>query len=155
VRQRALQLDCNTRWDDDEGDAMSVMPTAEQFAAFTEWDHDGPVTMINLLKFAERDGAADGEGSGRDSYRRYGDAVISMVEERGGKVVWSGRPGPLLIGGEHDEWDLVVLVEYPAKEAFLDMVSQPSYQTAHKDRAGGLARTALIPTISGTAVRDL
>jgi uncharacterized protein (DUF1330 family) len=135
---------------------MSVMPTAEQFAAFTEWDHDGPVTMINLLRFAERDGAGgNGESTGRDSYRRYGEAVISMVEERGGKVVWSGRPGPLLIGDEHDEWDLVVLVEYPSKEAFLDMVSQPSYQAAHQDRAGGLARSALIPTISGTAIGDL
>jgi uncharacterized protein (DUF1330 family) len=137
---------------------MSLTPSAEQFTAFTEWDHDGPITMINLLQFAERDGNApdDGEvGSGRDSYRRYGEAAIAMVEERGGKVVWSGRPGPLLIGDAHDEWDLVVLVEYPSKEAFLDMVSQPSYQTAHKDRAGGLARTALIPTVAGSMAEDL
>jgi uncharacterized protein (DUF1330 family) len=135
---------------------MSLTPSAEQFTAFTEWDHDGPVTMINLLKFAERDGARDdAEGTGRDSYGRYGDAVISMVEERGGKVVWSGRPGPLLIGDGHDEWDLVVLVEYPSKEAFLDMVSAPSYQEAHKDRAGGLARTALIPTVAGSMAEGL
>jgi uncharacterized protein (DUF1330 family) len=126
------------------------MPTAEQFTAFSEWDHEGPVTMINLLQFAERDGARDDpDSTGGDSYRRYGDRVIAMVEERGGKVVWSGRPGPLLIGDDHDEWDLVVLVEYPSKDAFLDMVSQPSYQEAHQDRAGGLARTALIPTVAG------
>jgi hypothetical protein len=35
------------------------------------------------------------------------------------------------------------------------MVSAPSYQEAHKDRAGGLARTALIPTVAGSMAEGL
>ena len=54
---------------------------------------EGPVVMLNLLKFKEADG-----GSGAAEYGKYGDSVVQMVEARGGKVLWMGKVDQTLIG---------------------------------------------------------
>ncbi len=68
-----------------------------------------------------------------------------MVESRGGKVVWTGQPEQVLIGDdERDAWDLVVLVSYPSRAAFIDMVTSPKYSESHTHRERGLERTVLL-----------
>jgi len=47
-----------------------------------------------------------------------------------------------------DGWDAIALVEYPSRQAFIDMVSQPDYQKAHTHREAGLERTVLLATAS-------
>ena len=68
-----------------------------------------------------------------------------MVEARGGRVIWTGRPEHVLIGDPAaDAWDLVALVSYPSRAAFIDMVTSPNYGEAHADRERGLDRTVLL-----------
>ena len=68
-----------------------------------------------------------------------------MVEARGGRVIWTGRPEHVLIGDpDADAWDLVALVSYPSRSAFIDMVTSPSYESAHTHRERGLDRTVLL-----------
>ena len=68
-----------------------------------------------------------------------------MVEARGGRVIWTGRPEHVLIGDPAgDDWDLVALVSYPSRAAFIDMVTSPKYEEAHTDRERGLDRTVLL-----------
>src|ERR1700722_18082824 len=104
--------------------------------------------MINLLHFdrsAAPERGAAAENSGKDAYRDYTDQVIKMVEARGGKVIWTGRPEQVLIGDtDADDWDMVALVSYPSRAAFIDMVTSPSYGGAHADRERGLDRTVLL-----------
>ena len=101
--------------------------------------------MLNLLKFKD---VADTGGRGVESYNRYGDTVSRMVEERGGKILWSGRVDQVLIGDEAaNGWDAIALVQYPSRQAFLDMVSGSSYQGAHEHREGGLADTVLLACV--------
>ena len=45
--------------------------------ALKEHPDEGPVTMVNLVKFREQ--SLDGDGSGRDAYRRYGAAVAGQA----------------------------------------------------------------------------
>jgi uncharacterized protein (DUF1330 family) len=129
---------------------MPIGPTKEQIQALVESELETPVVMLNLLKFAERSGgngdAGDGSQSaaGRDSYARYGDRVRSMLEKVGGRVLWQGRADSVVIGGEADDWDAVILVEYPSRKAFLGMTSSPKYQEVSKDRTAGLADSRLI-----------
>ena len=127
---------------------MPIGPTKEQIQALLDSDLEAPVVMLNLLKFAERaggdDGAGDGAQSGRDSYTRYGDRVRSMLEKVGGRILWQGRPDSVVIGGDADDWDAVILVEYPSRKAFIDMTSSPKYQEVSKDRTAGLADSRLI-----------
>ena len=125
---------------------MSIAPTKDQIQALLDSDLDAPVVMLNLLKFAERSGSENGNegGSGRDSYARYGDRVRSMLEKVGGRILWQGRADSVVIGGEADNWDAVILVEYPSRQAFLEMTSSPKYEDVSKDRTAGLADSRLI-----------
>ncbi len=122
---------------------MPIGPTKEQIKALVESDLETPVVMLNLLRFAEREGG-NGTGSGRDSYARYGERVRSMLEQVGGRILWQGRADSVVIGGEGDEWDAVILVEYPSRKAFLEMTSSPKYGDVSKDRTAGLADSRLI-----------
>jgi uncharacterized protein (DUF1330 family) len=123
---------------------MPIGPTKEQIQALLDSDLEAPVVMLNLLKFAERAADGDGAQSGRDSYTRYGDRVRSMLEQTGARILWQGRADSVVIGGDADEWDAVILVEYPSRKAFIDMTSSPKYQEVSKDRTAGLADSRLI-----------
>jgi uncharacterized protein (DUF1330 family) len=141
---------------------MAITPTREQFTEFAHGTREGEVVMINLLHFArpdERAGAGAGKAtSGAGAYREYSDQVVKMVESRGGKVIWTGRPENVLIGdSEADDWDLVALVSYPSRAAFIDMVTSPKYEEAHTHRERGLDRTVLLacePVLNALAPRE-
>ena len=127
----------------EQGVVMSaIRPNKEQFIELVESPDDEPVVMLNLLKFKPT--ADDGESSGASEYAKYGDSVVQMVEDRGGKVLWMGRVDQTLIGDPSDRWDSVALVEYPSRKAFIDMVSASEYEKAHEHRESGLERTVLI-----------
>ena len=122
---------------------MSIRPNAEQFVEYARSDLDGEVVMLNLLKF-KTSGREESE-SGRDAYNRYGDAVVKMVEDRGGRLLWGGSARHVFIGDvDANDWDAVMLVSYPSRQAFLDMVSTPEYEAAHEHRSDGLADTVII-----------
>ena len=113
----------------------AITPNLDQFQALAAAPDEGPVVMLNLLKFRE---------GGSESYLRYGDTAISMIEERGGRLLWSGRAEQVLIGDPAADWDVVLLVEYPSRSAFIEMVSSPEYLEAHADREAGLERTIVV-----------
>jgi uncharacterized protein (DUF1330 family) len=108
----------------------------EGFAAFAARAGDGaPVVMLNLLAFRP-------EG-GEERYLEYGAAVAPLLEKAGGRIVFAGAPSPVLIGTEG--WDLVALVEYPSRQAFLDMIGSEEYQAVAHLRTEALAKGELHP----------
>jgi len=119
-----------------------ITPNREQFEQLAHAPDEGPVVMLNLLKF--KASATDRGGSGADAYQRYGEAAVEMVEARGGKVLWAGRGDQILIGDPGEDWDQVVLVEYPSRKAFIEMVTTPEYDDAHQHREQGLERTVVV-----------
>ncbi len=120
----------------------SISPNADQFRELAAAEDEGPVVMLNLLKYKAQ--ADAGDATGEEAYREYGDTAVAMIEKRGGRVIWAGRADQILIGDPAADWDTVLLVEYPSRAAFLDMVSQPEYQDAHKHRESGLERTVVV-----------
>ena len=93
-------------------------PNEAAFAALSKRAGDGPVYMLNLLEFRPGDGA--------ERYVEYGEAVAPMLLRAGGKPIFAGRPSESLIG--EGDWHLMVLVSYPTRQAFLDMIASPEYQ---------------------------
>lgn len=104
---------------------------------------EGPVTMLNLLKF--RDRSLDGDGTGRDAYDRYARVARGLVEARGGRVVWAGAVelAALHEGGDV-AWDTALLVYYPSRAAFLEMVTSPEYLKANVHRTNGLEKHLIL-----------
>jgi uncharacterized protein (DUF1330 family) len=89
------------------------------FGEFAARAEDGrPVVMLNLLRFKP-----DG---GEERYVEYGAAVAPSLEKVGGRIVWAGKPAAPLLGERG--WDMVALVEYPTRQAFLDMIGSPAYR---------------------------
>jgi uncharacterized protein (DUF1330 family) len=118
-------------------------PNAEGMAAFNEAAGDGkPVTMLNLLRFKP-----DG---GRERYAEYGAAVAPLLDGVGGTIVFVGETATPLLGG--DSWDLVALVEYPTRQAFLEMVGSSEYQAIAHLRTEALTASELHPMDTGGQV---
>ena len=113
-----------------------IRPNKEQFIELMNAPDEGPVVMLNLLKFKPRDGAKE--------YGKYGESVSKMVEARGGKMLWIGKVDQTLIGPVEEDWDAIALVQYPSRKAFIDMATSKEYDGAHEHREGGLARTVLL-----------
>jgi len=95
-----------------------IQGTSEQMQEFLDKQIDGPIHMLNLLRFKP-----DG---GRESYADYSKHTVPLVEQRGGKVVYRAQGRSTVIGGE--TWDSVFIVEYPDRDAFIDMVQSAEYQ---------------------------
>ena len=104
----------------------------------------GPVVMVNLVRF--RPHSADGNGSGWDAYRRYSRAVMPLIQARGGTVIWAGRPEAVAFGEKTLSWDYIVLVRYPSRASFLDMMASEEYARANIDREAGLADHVILAT---------
>jgi uncharacterized protein (DUF1330 family) len=96
---------------------------------------DAPVVMLNLLAFHP-------EG-GRERYEEYGAAVAPLLENAGGRIVFLGNPASVLLGD--GSWDLVALVEYPTRQAFLDMIGSPEYLAIAHLRTEALVKGELHP----------
>ncbi|MBB0246480.1 DUF1330 domain-containing protein [Streptomyces alkaliphilus] len=117
---------------------MAVNPRQDDLRRFVAEDPDGPVVMLNLLRFAE---------GGREAYRRYSRAVAeTFLPRHGGEVLYAGEGAGALVAEEGQEWDAVLLVRYPSRAAFLAMVSDPGYRDVARWRAVALTEAVLQPT---------
>ncbi len=127
---------------------MPLKPTGDQIKELVASDLQGPVVMLNLLKYAKRatGGAAASGITGEESYAKYGDEVRAKLAAVGARLIWRGRADSVVIGGDADDWDEVLLVEYPSRQAFLQMVSQKDYEKTAEHRTNALADSRLIAT---------
>jgi uncharacterized protein (DUF1330 family) len=115
---------------------MYIEPTRQQIEELASSSEAGPIVMINLLRFRPDGGAA--------AYAHYGEGVMPCLRRARARVLWQGRPDSVVIGESADLWDAVVLVEYPSRRAFLDMVSSGEYQAIAGRRTEALADSRLI-----------
>lgn len=96
---------------------------------------EGPVVMLNLLAF-EPDGGAE-------RYAEYAQATAPLLERVGGRLISAHAAASTLIGD--DDWDVVAVVEYPTRGAFLEMIGSPEYQAITHLRTEALRKAALVP----------
>ena len=130
----------------------SIDPTADQVRALRDHGRDGPVVMLNLLKFRERAAYPEGSGeppmSGAEAYRRYQEAfVVTVGAISQAEVLYDGPAEQVFIGmagTPETDWDKVLLVRYPSRQHFLAMMADATYREALRHRYAGLARTVLI-----------
>jgi uncharacterized protein (DUF1330 family) len=98
---------------------------------------EGPVVMVNLVRF--RDRSLGGDGSGWDAYSRYSKGDMPLLKKVGGTILWAGHVEGAALGDQGEKrWDWVVLALYPSRAAFLEMVTSPEYAAANVDRENGV-----------------
>jgi len=121
-----------------------VEPSPEQLAALAADERTGPVVMLNLVRY--RDRATDGDGSGRDAYVRYSRAFVPLLKRCGGTILWAGDVTGVAIGdGAADDWDYAVLVQYPDRRTFVDVMTSREYAAINPHRLAGLDKHVILP----------
>lgn len=119
----------------------AVMPQPDQAKAFFFGDDNGPMVMVNLLKFKDTAEYPDGsnpEMTGKQAYAIYGAAVMKCLELVGGKGIFSADVSGLILGEVEELWDMVALAYYPSPQAMMQMVGLPEYQGIEIHRFAGL-----------------
>lgn len=128
----------------------AFQPTADQFRAFRDDPHDGPVAQVNILKFKVKaayrpEDPEHGEAiSGRDAYMRYSEAFTQAAAEVGGTTLLLADTERFFIGG--GDWDAVLVNHFPNRQAFIATLNHKDYKAMSRHREAGLLCQDLIVT---------
>ena len=96
----------------------------------------GPIVVLNLLKLKE-----DSEEL-MDEFLEYAYGVMSGWGGVGIEPVYAGKMGELCFGGIGD-WDYILLVHYPNRRTFFDMMKSDEYQEIHSGRQNSMKMAIL------------
>ncbi|MBT3427028.1 MAG: DUF1330 domain-containing protein [Gammaproteobacteria bacterium] len=129
----------------------SVYPNEDQIRGFMEPAAEGPIYMVNLLKFKDRAEYEDGRDTdltGEQAYAIYGAAVSKLLKEFGGKACFGADVERLMLGEVEELWDKVAIAMYPSRSKMMEMMQSPRMQEIGAHRAAGLAGQLNIETVS-------
>ena len=129
-------------------------PTREAGRALLGRAIEGPIVMLNLLRFRD---VADYSAcsalappspiSGIDAYRRYLELARPFVEGVGGELTFLGCGGPALIGPPDERWDAVLLVRHRGVAEFMAFATNEGYRNIAGHRMAALGDSRLVPMI--------
>jgi len=124
--------------------APTIEPSPEQIAQLASSSAEGPIAMLNLLRFRDEALEPDSGISGAEAYGLYGQGVAPFLEAAGAKVLSAVHCDQSVIGPAEAEWQMAIIVEYPSRQAFIEMVSDPGYQEVAVHRTAALADSRLV-----------
>lgn len=126
--------------------------TPQQGARFFGAPENGPVVMLNLLRFREQADYShapglepEGGATGREAYACYMAEMEPLLEASGGSVLFNGASSHFLIGPEDERWDHVLLVRQASKASFLAFASDPESQRITAHRTAAVCDSRLLP----------
>jgi uncharacterized protein (DUF1330 family) len=135
-----------------------IDPTRERFGEFRRLADDGPIHMLNLVRFKPVATYPDGlTASGAEAYAAYGRESLPIFTRVRGRIVWSGDFRLMLIGPEEERWDRCFIAEYPSAAAFVEMIKDPDYQKAVRHRQAAVEDSRLVrlsPRPAGASFSD-
>ncbi len=112
---------------------MAVDPSHEQLQAVATDDRDGPVVMLNLNRYRDR-----------DEYLRYGVVAMAALEQVGARILWQSAVEQVVVGDDGDAFDEGIAVGYPNRSAFLGLMEVDGYLEATAHRVAGLDQAMLL-----------
>ena len=98
---------------------------------WAEADDGKPVYMLNLMRYHERlrafPGALPFEGTPRDANATYESEATSLALKTGAYPLFAGEAQDGNVMGAREGWDRVLVMRYPSRRAFLDLIADPAY----------------------------
>jgi hypothetical protein len=117
-----------------------VSPTCDELTRLAAQVPDGPIVVVNLLKF---------KPGGTLAYRRYLQAAYKAFDPKAGPQptpLYTGMAGPDLAGGEN--WDFVIIARWSSAAHFVHQLTTERYTSeAVPLRVAALERALLMVTI--------
>ncbi len=119
-----------------------VAASQKQIAELMEYPKNTPIVMTNIIKFKTI--TDNGNETGQEAYMRYFKNVQPFIERAEAKLIWKGSVASTVIGDSQDQPDMILIVEYPSVNHFLQMATNPEYQKVAIDRSIALEYGGLI-----------
>jgi hypothetical protein len=141
----------------------TIDTTYALYLAGMDPERDGPIFMVNLMRYKAVADYGDGNPgglTGRQADDRY--APVAILADIGAEVVLFGDVSSC--DPDEPRWDRVGVVRYPTRRSFLDMQSRNDFRSAHEHKAAGMETTIVmgcLPTerpghfaVEGTIIGD-
>lgn len=112
--------------------------------AATSPSDDGPVWMVNLMKYREVADYVDGRKttiSGQEADDLY--SPIDSLTAVGAEIVFLGDVDQQLLG-DNTVWDRIAVVKYPTRRSFIEMQSRSEFQESHKHKDAGMDKSIVM-----------
>lgn len=137
--------------------ALYLSVTDEAGRAFFMRNVQGPVTMLNLLRFrkhadysASPELAPEAPISGEQAFQLYIDHTKPFLVASGGTIRFLGKGGSWLIGPESEEWDMAMLIDQESVASFIGWNSHEDYLRGIGHRTAALLDSRLLPLVETT-----
>lgn len=105
-------------------------------------DEDGPVLMVNYMRYRERaeyrDGT-DGGRTGREADDEY--APVDVLADIGAVVA---SFGDVIDDEASTGWHRIGIVQYPTRRSFIEMQSRRDFRDKHTHKEAGMERTIVL-----------
>lgn len=106
----------------------------EEFQRFKETIGNGPLVMLNLLRYKKR--VEETGETGKEAYSNYLNAAAPFLKKAEAEVLYFGTPRHMLIGPMAEElWDAIILVKYNSFSHFVGMAMAEGYPSHLRERA--------------------
>jgi len=69
--------------------------------------------------------------------------MLPLMQQFGGRIIWTGRPIHVLVGDPDEDWDAVVIAEFPDRAGFLQMIGSEGWADIDAHRTAALERDVL------------
>ena len=138
----------------DQTSRPHLEPTPEAGREFFTRNIQGPVVMLNLLRFRTIADYSDAPHltpdvpiSGEAAYKLYIDHTLPFLARSGGEVLFYGTGGGYLIGPSEERWDVAMLVRQASVQSFLAFASDQEYLLGVGHRTAALEDSRLLPLV--------
>ncbi|HEX3427125.1 MAG TPA: hypothetical protein VHT30_13400 [Acidimicrobiales bacterium] len=134
---------------------MFLDPSDENVRRLIERDIQGPVSMLNMLRFRDvasysnsPELAPDEPISGSAAYELYIEHTLPYLLATGGTVEFIGDGGHYFVGPDDERWDLVMVVRQNSVADFFSFASNAEYLRGVGHRTAALEDSRLLPLVS-------
>ncbi len=112
--------------------------------ATTQPDEDGPIWMVNLMKYhdvAQYEDNSSQKISGREADNFY--TPLEPLAAIGAEIVYVGNVETKLLGDKRD-WDRIAVVKYPTRRSFIEMQQRNDFKEKHVHKEAGMKETIVM-----------
>jgi len=112
--------------------------------ATTAPEDDGPVWMVNLMRYKDVAEYADGRETtltGQEADDEY--TPTESLSGVGAELVFVATVEDRFLG-DGIEWDRIGIVKYPTRRAFIEMQERADFRESHKHKEAGMAESIVI-----------
>ena len=136
-----------------------VLPTdPAKFEEMIKPGPEGPVFMLNLLKYKDKAEYEDGRETdltGREAYQLYIEGVAGVLPKFGAQVLFKGDITFLPLGEVEELWDEIAIVAYPDRASLVSMGGSEEWQNFSVHRAAGLSGQLNIESVASDSIKAL